>query len=241
VTESEAPPELPPELVGLVGDGPVEVVWRNVLGAVTYRLDAGTPTDRHLKWCPAGRGVELSGEAARMEWAGRWIRVPRVLAVGSSAAGSWLLTETIPARSAVDRAGGHPPRVLVGAIARGLRRLHDTLPVEQCPFTWSIEDQLERAGHGADPTLRPPVADRLVVCHGDACAPNTLVDERGDFVAQVDLGDLGIADRWADIAEALWSIDHNWGAGHRPVFFDAYGIAPDPDRIAYYERVRELT
>ena len=46
----------------------------------------------------------------------------------------------------------------------------------------------------------PPV-DRLVVCHGDACAPNTLLTDDGRWSGHVDLGQLGVADRWADLAD----------------------------------------
>src|SRR5205807_5569978 len=45
-----------------------------------------------------------------------------------------------------------------------------------------------------------PPPDKLVVCHGDACAPNTLLDHNGHWTGHVDFGLLGIADRWADLA-----------------------------------------
>ena len=73
-----------------------------------------------------------------------------------------------------------------------------------------------------------------MVCHGDPCAPNTLVDDAGRFTAIVDVGRLGVADRWADLAVASMSLDWNWGPGWQPAFFAAYGIAPDAERIAYY-------
>jgi kanamycin kinase len=49
----------------------------------------------------------------------------------------------------------------------------------------------------------PPI-DRLVVCHGDSCALNTLLAADGRWSAHVDLGALGVADRWADLAIATW-------------------------------------
>jgi kanamycin kinase len=72
------------------------------------------------------------------------------------------------------------------------------------------------------------------VCHGDACAPNTLLDDDGRWTAHVDLGTLGLADRWADLAVASMSLDWNFGEGWQPEFFAAYGVRPDADRIRFY-------
>jgi kanamycin kinase len=79
-----------------------------------------------------------------------------------------------------------------------------------------------------------------VVCHGDACAPNTLLDESGQVVGYVDLGSLGVADRWADLAVGSWSLEWNYGADYEPLYFQAYGIEPDPDRISYYRLLWDL-
>jgi kanamycin kinase len=87
---------------------------------------------------------------------------------------------------------------------------------------------------------RPPV-DQLVVCHGDACAPNTLLRDDGTCAGHVDLGALGVADRWADLAVATWSLDWNYGPGWQPVLLEAYGVEPDPPRIAYYRLLWDLS
>jgi aminoglycoside phosphotransferase len=85
----------------------------------------------------------------------------------------------------------------------------------------------------------PPV-DRLVVCHGDACCPNALLAPDGRWLAHVDLGRLGTADRWADIAVATWSTGWNYGPGWEPVLLDAYGVEADLERIRYYRLMWEL-
>jgi kanamycin kinase len=85
----------------------------------------------------------------------------------------------------------------------------------------------------------PPV-DRLVVCHGDACAPNTLLSDDGSWSGHVDLGALGVADRWADLAVAAWSTEWNYGPGWADHLLDAYGIEPDPGRMAYYRLLWDL-
>lgn len=88
----------------------------------------------------------------------------------------------------------------------------------------------------------PPIepAD-VVVAHGDACAPNTIVDADGDWVGHVDLGALGVDDRWADLAIVTWSLDWNYGPGWEPTFYDAYGIDPDPERVLHHRLLWVLT
>lgn len=88
-----------------------------------------------------------------------------------------------------------------------------------------------------------PAPDLLVVCHGDPCVPNTLIDDAGRFAGHVDLARLGVADRWADLAIATYSIgwDINFGRSYDDLFFDAYGIRPDPERIAAYRRLWDST
>jgi kanamycin kinase len=72
-------------------------------------------------------------------------------------------------------------------------------------------------------------------------APNTLLAADGRWTAHVDLGLLGTADRWADIAVATWSTQWNYGPGWEPLLLDAYGIEPDPDRTSYYRLLWDLS
>ena len=91
------------------------------------------------------------------------------------------------------------------------------------------------------PAIGPrPAIDDPVVVHGDACAPNTLVSPSGEWVGNVDFGDLGVGDRWADLAIASISLDWNFGEGHQEELFDAYKIEPDPKRIRYYRQLWHL-
>ncbi len=82
----------------------------------------------------------------------------------------------------------------------------------------------------------PPV-DRLVVCHGDACAPNTLIDDDGRCSGHVDLDALGVADRWADLAVATLSLSWNYDGQWEDALLAAYGIDRDATRMAYYRRL----
>jgi kanamycin kinase len=237
-------------------------VWLNALGGLTFEVDDDAGRS-FVKFAPAGSGLPLAREAERLAWAYRFTPVPRVLNAGADATGTWLHTAALPGANAVDRRWQADPAPAVTAIGRGLRALHDALPVPECPFSWMAEDRLasarERAAAGLIRTEqwhpdfqhvtlaealtravdRPPI-DRLVVCHGDPCAPNTLVGDDGRWTGHVDMATLGAADRWADLAVASWSLGWNYGPGWEPLFYDAYGIAPDPERIAYYRLLWEL-
>jgi kanamycin kinase len=59
------------------------------------------------------------------------------------------------------------------------------------------------------------------VCHGEACAPNTIIDARA-WSGHVDLGSLGLADRWADLAIATWSTEWNYGPRWERALLNAY-------------------
>jgi kanamycin kinase len=76
----------------------------------------------------------------------------------------------------------------------------------------------------------------LVVCHGDACVPNTLIGDDGRCSGHVDVGDLGLADRWADLAVAILSMEMDFTGDHEAALLDAYGVAPDRFRIAHYRK-----
>jgi kanamycin kinase len=216
-------------------------VWLNELGGLTFEVGG-----RFVKWAPAGSGADLAAEAARMRWAARWTPVPRVLELGADGDGAWLVTAAIDGESAVSPRWRAEPATAVAALGRGLRALHDALPVDECPFTWSVAGRVARAVAVApDAAARraalalgdhPPI-DRPVVCHGDACAPNTLLGDDGDWCAHVDLEALGVADRWADLAAATWSTRWNYGPGWERALLDAYGVDEDPVRTDYYRRL----
>ncbi len=220
---------------------PLEAVWRNELGGLTWRVGAAAAR-AFVKWAPVGTGLDLGAERMRLTWLAGRTRAPQVVAHGGDADGDWLATTPLPGQSAVAQPWADRPETAVVAIARGLRQLHDELDPTDCPFSWSASFRLKRVRAAlTGPEIAglsdiPPV-DRLVVCHGDPCAPNTLLDEKGDFAGHVDLGALGVADRWADLAVASWSLEWNYGPDWQVLFFAAYGVAPDPRRIAYYRRL----
>lgn len=232
-----------PERVRLLADGrAVTPVWLNELGGRTFRLGDG-PDAEYVKWMPRGVGLDLVGEVARLSWAAPYTPVPRIVDHGRDPDAGWLRTAALPGRSAVDPRFQADPRPAVVAAGEGLRALHEALPVADCPFEWSVTQRIARSG-ADDATVAAlgpcPEHDRLVVCHGDPCTPNTIVADDGAWVGHVDLDMLGIADRWADIAVATMALGWNFGPGWDALFLDAYGVAPDPDRTRWYRALWDL-
>lgn len=214
-----------------------QAVWLNELGGLTFRDPEG---DRYLKWNPAGNGLSLAAERERLAWAAAWHPVPEVLDYAADDTGELLVTRALPGEGAVTARWLAEPRTAVRAIGEGLRALHETLPVDACPFDWSAEARMSRcAAEVRDALGPPPPIDRLVVCHGDACSPNTIVGADGRWAGHVDLAELGVADRWADLSVASMSLDWDFGPGWQAEFFAAYGIRPDAERIAFYRTLWE--
>ena len=88
------------------------------------------------------------------------------------------------------------------------------------------------------PISRPPITWWSATA--TAAHPNTLLSDDGRWSGHVDLGELGIADRWADLAVATWSTEWNYGPGWDGLLLDAYGVPPDTERTNYYRLLWDL-
>lgn len=232
---------VPVQVRDLARGAAVATVWRNDYGGLTFRTD----DERYIKFGPRNAESSLAGETERLEWARRWIRVPHVLEAGSDDTDEWLVTRAIPGESAVAPRWLAEPATAVRAVGEGLRALHDALPVDECPFEWSVAARIanaeERGIRLPDALREPPPVDALVVCHADACCPNTLLGDDGRWLAHVDLGLLGTGDRWGDIAVASMSTEWNYGPGWEDALIEAYGVTPDRDRLSYYRDLWNAT
>lgn len=240
-----------------------KAIWQNDLGGITFRVRPAAVNPcvplihlaadtRFIKWLPAQPVsarpiVNLSDEAERLKWARHWAAVPEVLdyvkvSDGGEAGGEVLVTQALAGRPAVDAFWRARPEEAARAVGAALRKLHDALPVAECPFDWSVSARVAAAGLtgtalGDQLLAAAPQPEDLVVCHGDACVPNTLLDNFGYLAGHVDLGRLGVGDRWADIAVGAMSTEWNYGAGYTDAFYAGYGIVPDEAKIAYYRHL----
>lgn len=225
-----------PDLVReLAGDRPVRPVWRNEIGQVTYAIGDGA---EYVKYGRPHAEFDPEAEVARLRWVSEYVSCPRPIDHGADGLDLWLRTLGVPGASAVLEQWRQQPVRVVPELGRALRRFHDQVPVDRCPWDWSIDRRM--VSRSIDPIrLGNPDELDMVTCHGDACNPNFLLDSSGRCVGYVDLGRLGVADRWADLAPALLSLGWNFGSGWEPAFLDGYGIAPDPAKQEFYTRLWE--
>lgn len=254
---------LPAEALIEVDGWDAEVAWSLTPERTVWRLRSPDGDIRYLKTVRRGTDLPLAAERDRLAWAAARLPVPRVLGYGADREQEWLLTAALPGVTAIDDAWRADRPRLLPLLAAGLRRLH-ALPVADCPFDCRLDKALqaahERATAGlvdvrefhrdhAPPTigaalarleqLCPPDED-LVVCHGDYCLPNVLLSD-GQVSGYLDLGQLGVADRWQDLAVATWSVTWNLGPGWEDAFLACYGVARDPRKQAFYRLLYEFT
>jgi kanamycin kinase len=205
---------------------------------------------------------DLVGEGARLIWLrAQGIPAPEVLECSPGR----LLTAEVPGRSAAeDWPSGQRPAV-IDAIADLTRALH-ALPIAGCPFDRRLavtipealaaevdlaEMDAERVGWSRDRLVAALLAARPadedpVVCHGDLCLPNVLLDpETIEVTGMIDAGRLGVADRWNDLAIATRSITNRglnpqYGPEAATRFLTRYGVAPDQAKIDFYRLLDEF-
>jgi kanamycin kinase len=217
---------------------------------------------RFVKVAKLGWHPSLSDERDRLTWAAPRLPVPHVLRYGRDEGVEWLITTGLPGADAANCCTAEPG-ALVSALARGLRDFHQ-IPVKACPFDFSLKSALRHVRKRVETGLINPALDfhpehrhltaeqalatverdrpaseDLVVCHGDYCLPNALI-QAGRVTGYVDLGELGVADRWSDLAVATWSVTWNLGSGWEQEFLSSYGVSPDHERIAYYRLLYDL-
>ncbi|WP_083880759.1 APH(3'') family aminoglycoside O-phosphotransferase [Nocardia araoensis] len=241
-------------------------------GAEVYRSADGA---RYAKCVDSAQVAALALERDKIVWlGGNDIPGPEVLDWRADDDGACLVTAAVPGVAA-DAVPVRTLTRAWEAIADAVRRLHD-LPTEACPFDRGLarmfamaQDVVVRGAvhteflpeeqQGTPPTvlltrLAGELESRMtrefaeaVVCHGDLCLPNIILDPDTHTVAGfVDLGRLGIADPYADIALLLANARESWQdeglAEHADRTFAArYGIDLDADRQRFFLHLDPLT
>lgn len=216
--------------------------------------------------------AELADERDRLIWLSTVsVGAPRVLDWVERDGAATLVTSTLPgiSASAVTAARAH---IAIRELVTFLLSLH-ALPVGDCPFRRELavtvpeasanvaagrvdEDDFDESRRGltAAQLLRSLVRDRvraesleredLVVCHGDFCLPNVLLDPETLTVTGIlDVGRLGVADRHLDLAlltRSVASTDLNPAYGPDFAAWVGDRTHADPWRLEYYRLLDEF-
>jgi aminoglycoside phosphotransferase len=232
------------------------VAWSYNDVVTTWKLERSAET-QFLKMRALGEYPSLADERDRLEWARDRVPVPRVLDFGIDNGAEWLLLTPLSGIDATTPELKAEPTRLVPLLAEGLRAFHE-IDAADCPFDFRndaalahvrsrveagiLDDDYEfhdefahLGGAGALARLEElrPATEDVVVCHGDYCLPNVLF-ENWKLTGFLDLGELGLADRWWDVAVGAWSVTWNLGPGYEELFYEAYGVQRDPEREEFY-------
>ncbi len=169
------------------------------------------------------------------------------------------------------------PATLCKLLANGLKRLW-SMDVSDCPCSQNLSYKLFMAGQNiekgmvdldnvepdtfgengfGDPSKllqwlqenRPE--EEPVLSHGDYCLPN-IFGISDEVTGYIDLGRMGIGDKWCDIALCYRSLSHNYNGRYKynvnqtfgdfdeMLLFRELGIEPDWEKIRYYTLLDEL-
>jgi kanamycin kinase len=259
------PTPVPPSVLDRLAPGwTVTLAYSQFPRMTTWRLTSPEGRTRFAKVDTGGTYPTLEGEAERLVWAAAYLPVPAVVAVEQVDGATILITEGLPGRDATDPRWRADLPALVSAYGRGLAAFHAAVEEEWCPFRFHLEAALEHVRHRVEAGLVEPARDfhkefqdlsaeaalsvledtapgteDLVVCHGDYCPPNAVLTD-GRVTGYVDLGELGVADRWWDIAVGGWSVVWNFGPEYERLFYESYGVEAAPERIRFYRLLYDL-
>jgi streptomycin 3"-kinase len=222
--------------------------------------------DVFAKCCGPEGVAELAAERDRVEWlAGTGFPGATVIDWTDSSDGACMMTSAVPGVPG-DTLPPDTHQRAMRSLGAALRELH-ALP--DCPFERPLASVIAAAAdvvrRGAvnpqfltdewrrlDPSelldqvvAESPYVESVlepVVCHGDACLPNVFFDPGTLAVTGlIDLGRLGVADRYSDLALTTIQFHDEWSADPAP-FLEAYGV-PEPDlrRLYFFRLLDPLT
>jgi aminoglycoside phosphotransferase len=254
-----------------VGVSDWEPVTTGRSGAVVRRSPEG---DAYAKSGSGPLRDDLVDEHERLVWlAETELPVPDVLDWDDDGDTATLSLRTLPGVPISELPVSAAP-LAARSLGRFLQRLH-AVSRESCPFErWLAvtvplarvrvdaglvdEDDFddEREGRSAMQVLTELVEQRpraeklemgdLVVCHGDACLPNFLIDQDSfEVTGMIDVHRLGVADRHLDLALATRSMSDTtlnpaYGKDATEAMLTAYGRQADPWRLDFYRLLDEF-
>ncbi|MBX9731188.1 MAG: aminoglycoside 3'-phosphotransferase [Sphingomonas sp.] len=254
-----------PLALGALVDGyawhPVEI---GESGGTVHRLAAPDRPSLFLKQGTGRVATDIVDEFARLAWLQSRCSVPGIVHFTAADDAAWLLTTALPGKAAYAWLCDHPGKraAAIAGMAQFLRHLH-ALPPEHCPFNATLPFRLAAARANIDAgridldDFQPehqgwsaeqlwakiqdmlPIPHDPVVTHGDFSLDNIFLDDDGNVLGCIDVGRVGLADRYQDLAILSACLDE-FDPDLKTLLFAGYGVRPDLDRIALHLALDEL-
>ena len=255
--------ELPSEVINRYKPVDIRRVRLGESGDMVARVACDDGSGIYVK-IARGEGMDvLREEVGLLRWLQGRCGSPRVEWFADGVESVIVCLTEVPGQPASELVGHRSDLDLLGALARGLRSLHD-VPIASCPNWRQLEqttreaqiraeagrvrlDDLDsiRSGWSLSDLLEVlsatrPATEDLVLTHGDYCLPNILIADN-EVAGLVDWGRGGVADRYQDIALLLRSFEYNGGDLARDPFCKAYGLESlDTERVQFYQLLDEF-
>ncbi len=222
------------------------------------------------------RTSETDNENNMAKWLENSIPVPKILAYCVESETAYTLMSKITGKMLCDETYLNNPKTLIHIAAEGMKLLWNT-DISDCPYKVSrLEERLKEARYNVENGLvdednvepetfgpggfsnpmellcwlehnRPE--EDIVLTHGDFCLPNIFANE-DRLSGFIDIGKMGPADRWQDVAIALRSLKHNFDGifatgvqrfDFEPkMLLDELGIEMDEEKNRYYMLLDEF-
>lgn len=184
--------------------------------------------------------LETENESEMVTWLKNRIPVPEILLYYVENGTAYTLMTKIIGKMLCDEEYLNQPEKLIHLVADGLKMLWN-VKIDDCPCNvsrlterlksarWNVENKMVDMDNTEPETFgengfsdamelliwlehNQPEED-LVLTHGDLCLPNLFVNQNR-ISGFIDLGKMGPADRWQDIAIALRSLEHNFAGNY---------------------------
>ena len=220
--------------------------------------------------------LETDNERNIVAWLNGCIPVPEIPAYYIENETTYTLMTKIQGKMLCDEEYLYNPSKLIKLVAEGIKLLWSA-NVDDCPLRFSrLDERLKEARRNVEngmvdldnvqpETFGPngfsgpeellvwleqnrPQED-IVLSHGDFCLPNIFTDN-DKISGFIDLGKMGPADRWQDLAIVLRSLEHNFSEKYNDgkpymkfeprMLFDELGIEMDETKNRYYMLLDEL-
>ncbi len=222
-------------------------------GARVFRLEDGNES-LFLKFAQVSNDPDpafsIRAEADRLQWLrSKNLPVPKVELFLEDNNLEYLLMTSIPGRDASQPWQSDQIPSIIAKIAVDLRTWHDT-NTDDCPYHLTLETRIAQArARTKNASLKleletllehAPKTEDLVLCHGDPCLPNVLLNDELEISGWIDLGRAGVMDRHWDLALIVDSLEVDMNPqfnGWSERFLELYGLeVVDRETLAFYAK-----